>query len=421
MQVKSQKLETKNIPKLRFPDFSGGWEEKRLGEVTEITSSKRVYSSDYVENGIPFFRGKEISELKRSKIASDILYIKKSKFLEFKDKFGAPQKDDLLITSVGTLGNIYRVDLDYDFYFKDGNLIWLKSPKENSRFLEMTLDFNKKELLRNVIGSTQKALTIEGIKKVEISLPPLPEQQKIAEFLGATDEWIENLKAEMESLEVYKKGMMQEIFSQKIRFKNDNGKDFPKLEEIELYKVGKSYSGLVGKSGEDFGEGQPFVTYKQIFDNSEIDVNKFALVKIAEKEKQNRAQFGDIFFTTSSETPDEVGFSSVFLDSENRPYLNSFSFGFRPNSFGELDPHFAKFFFRSFIFRKEVVKLAQGSTRYNISKIEFMKIKANLPSALEQQKIAEFLTSLDKVIKSKQEQIIQAEKWKKGLMQVMFV
>jgi restriction endonuclease S subunit len=198
---------------IRFPGFSGEWEEKKLGEVCEITSSKRVYLSDYVNSGIPFFRGKEISELKKSKTASDILYIKESKFSEFKSKFGAPKKDDILITAVGTLGNIYRVNLDYDFYFKDGNLIWLKNPTVNSKLLEILLDHYKRELLKGVIGSTQKALTIIGIKKVKLPIPSLPEQQKIADFLCSIDNLIEAKSAEIEKTEEWKKGVMQGVFA----------------------------------------------------------------------------------------------------------------------------------------------------------------------------------------------------------------
>ena len=215
--------------------------------------------------------------------------------------------------------------------------------------------------------------------------------------------------------------MMRKIFAQEIRFDNDNGSVFPIWEERMLADVGKTYNGLVGKAGEDFGSGDAFITYKQIFDDSEIKTDKFAFVRIDPREKQNKAQFGDIFFTTSSETPNEVGFASVLLDKNVMPYLNSFSFGFRPNSLKELDPYFARFFFRSFIFRQGVVKLAQGSTRYNISKIGFMKIKMMMPSLPEQQKIADFLTSIDKLIDSKQQQITQAEEWKKGLIQGLFV
>ncbi len=182
----------------------------------------------------------------------------------------------------------------------------------------------------------------------------------------------------------------------KLRFAGFSGA----WEEKNLSGIGKTYNGLQGKSGEDFGEGEPFITYKQIFDSSEIDINQFAFVKITNGENQNKCQFGDVFFTTSSETPLEVGFASVLLNKNVSPYLNSFSFGFRFNSLNEYDPSFAKFFFRSFIYRKEVVKLAQGSTRYNISKTEFMKMKFAFPPLPEQTKIASFLELADGFIEN---------------------
>lgn len=190
--------------------------------------------------------------------------------------------------------------------------------------------------------------------------------------------------------------------------------------EKRLGQIGKTYNGLSGKTGADFGIGEAFITYKQIFDKSEIDVKGFARVRINNDEKQNQAKFGDIFFTTSSESPEEVGFSSVLLNKSVRPYLNSFSFGFRPNSLEEIDPYFAKYLFRNAIFRKEMVKLAQGSTRYNISKEGFLKINLLLPSHSEQQKISSFLGLVDRFIENLQTQNETLQEYKKGMMQKIF-
>lgn len=153
-------------PSLRFPEFSETWAIKKLNSISKVTSSKRIYESDYVDEGIPFYRGKEITELKNGKAPSDILYIKESKYERFKDKFGVPNVDDILITSVGTLGNVYRIRNSAPFYFKDGNLIWLKEITENPSFLEFLLEKNRHELLKVSIGSTQKALTIVEIRKL---------------------------------------------------------------------------------------------------------------------------------------------------------------------------------------------------------------------------------------------------------------
>lgn len=190
-------------------------------------------------------------------------------------------------------------------------------------------------------------------------------------------------------------------------------------EEKRLKQIGKTYNGLAGKSGTDFGSGEPFITYKQIFDKSEINVNGFGFVKIREDEKQNTVKFGDILFTTSSENPEEVGFSSAFLDKKTQPYLNSFSFGFRPDS-TQIDSYFAKHFFRSSAFRKEMIKLAQGSTRYNISKDGFLKIKLPFPTYQEQQKIALFLEAIDSWLDNLQTQKQSLELYKKGVMQKIF-
>ena len=251
--------------------------------------------------------------------------------------------------------------------------------------------------------------------------PTLPEQTKIATFLTAVDEKLTALKQKKTLLEQYKKGVMQKIFSQELRFAADNGKYFADWEEKKLGEIGETYNGLTGKSKENFGVGKPYIQYKQIFDDSKIDISRFELVDIGLNEKQNKVLFGDVFFTVSSETPNEIGMSSVLLDEISELYLNSFCFGYRANSLEILSPYFSKYLFRSELFRNEIVKLAQGSTRFNMSKIQLMKIHIYLPSLEEQTKIANFLSAIDEKITHCQGQIASTEIWKKGLLQQMFV
>jgi len=281
--------------------------------------------------------------------------------------------------------------------------------------------------LNNIVGyikSTQKTNTLPIINKTEfskfkISVSSLPEQQKIASFFTAIDQKISQLKHKKNLLEQYKKGVMQKIFSQHIRFGDDNGQEFPKWEKKKLGDVGKTYNGLTGKTKDDFGQGKPYIQYKQIFDDTRIDITRFDYVRIRDGEKQCRVRYGDVFFTTSSETPDEVGTSSVLLDEVSEVYLNSFCFGYR-SSRDVLIPHFSRYLFRNALLRKEINKLAQGSTRYNISKNELMKTVIDLPTIQEQIKIANFLSAIDDKIDHTQKQIEKAEVWKKGLMQQMF-
>ncbi len=188
---------------------------------------------------------------------------------------------------------------------------------------------------------------------------------------------------------------------------------------LAIGRVGKTFNGLTGKSAEDFGVGSKYIQYKQIFDDSRIDVTKCGYVNIGSNETQSKVEYGDTFFTTSSETPNEVGYSSVLLDRVSDTYLNSFCFGYRPDK-KIISPSFARFLFRTPYARKPIMRLAQGSTRYNMSKSEFLKILILLPSLSEQDKIAIFLSAVDArigLLKKKKEQL---EAYKRGAMQQIF-
>lgn len=174
---------------------------------------------------------------------------------------------------------------------------------------------------------------------------------------------------------------------------------FPKgWSKIPLSELGNTYGGLTGKSGVDFGTGSKFIPYTNIFKNGRIDVNHFSLVQIGRDERQNKAKFGDIFFTGSSETANEVGMTSVLLDDVEDLYLNSFCFGYRLSDFKKLVPKYAVYALRSSEVRADMTKLAQGSTRFNISKAGVLQIEVKLPPISEQLRIAEILSSWDRAI-----------------------
>lgn len=224
------------------------WRDLKLGQIATLTSSKRVYLSDYVKMGIPFYRGKEISQLKRKETIDDLLYISSEAYSSFKDKYGAPKADDILITAVGTLGNIYRVEGDKPFYFKDGNLIWLRDIKENAAFLEYLLSCEKNKLINSAIGSSQKALTIVALNKIKFSLPPLPEQNRIVKVLETWDKAIEVLVKKIEHKKEIKKGLTQNLLTGKIRLSGFSDK----WEEVTLGEICKIRTGK-----KDVNEGNP--------------------------------------------------------------------------------------------------------------------------------------------------------------------
>lgn len=185
-----------------------------------------------------------------------------------------------------------------------------------------------------------------------------------------------------------------------------------------LGDIGSTYPGLSGKSGDDFGHGSPYVTYTQIFKSTTVDDN-FGYVKINPGEKQNAVEAGDIFFTGSSESPQETGYVSVILKSVDNLYLNSFCFGYRADK-NELVPAFARYVLHSPGTRNAIVRLAQGSTRYNISKKSVMNLGISLPSKLEQEKVADFMTAVDERIGSGEQKLVQLRRYKRGVMQKIF-
>ena len=186
--------------------------------------------------------------------------------------------------------------------------------------------------------------------------------------------------------------------------------------QIKIGDIGSFFGGLTGKTAKDFGEGHPFLTYMQVYLQQTSDVEAMNSVHIDDGEKQNAVAYGDILFTTSSETPDEIGMTDVFLQNNQTPYLNSFCFGLRPITPSPIDPTFGKYVFRGDDFREEMRPLAQGSTRFNLSKGNLAKLSLLVPPLPEQKKIASILTSVDEVIENTQKQIDKLQDLKKATM-----
>lgn len=194
----------------------GRWPMKRVDELCEITSSKRIFAADYVSVGVPFYRGREITEkYKGSLEVSTEFFIKEEKFREIENKFGVPKQGDMLLTSVGTLGSVYVVKPNDRFYFKDGNLTWFRRFKGlDSQFLYYWISSpqGKAELQKCTIGSSQPAFTIVLLKSMNIQLPPLPTQKRIAGILSAYDDLIENCQRRISILEKMARGLYREWF-----------------------------------------------------------------------------------------------------------------------------------------------------------------------------------------------------------------
>ena len=188
-------------------------------------------------------------------------------------------------------------------------------------------------------------------------------------------------------------------------------------EERKLGEVGNTFTGLSGKTKEDFGHGEgKFITYMNVFSNPVADLDGLESVEIDNKQFQVKA--GDVLFTTSSETPEEVGMSSMWLGNADNIYLNSFCFGYRPTI--EFDKYYLAFMLRSAPIRKKFQLLAQGISRYNISKNKVMEMSIPVPSIEEQEKIGAFFKQLDDTIALYQRKLDLLKEQKKGYLQKMF-
>ncbi len=403
------------VPKLRFSDYSEGWKKEPFVKKTKFINGRAYKQAELLNEGK--YKVLRVGNLfsKSDWYYSD-LELDDDKYVE---------DNDLMYAWSASFGPHYWKGPKTIYHYH----IWKVIPEASTDkdFLYQAFLTDLERIKAQSQGGTMFHITKGNIESREFAFPTLPEQQKIAAFLSAVDEKIQQLRQKKALLEKYKKGVMQKLFPKKageapeLRFTQPNGSNYPDWQEKKLGEVGKTFNGLTGKTKENFGKGEPYIQYMQIFSSSKIKPEEFGLVEINPGENQNKANYGDVFFTTSSETPKEIGTASVYMETETKAYLNSFCFGYRPNDVEILTAGYSQFLFRSESFRRNVIPLAQGSTRYNISKVELMKVSIPLPSKEEQQKIADFLSGIDQKINQVETQINQTQTFKKGLLQQMFV
>lgn len=266
---------------------------------------------------------------------------------------------------------------------------------------------NKYEALKNQGQGVLSSLNLTTIKKIEIPVPPLSVQQEIVRILDKFTQLEAELKAELET-ELKCRKQQYEYYRDKLLSFNEvvggGAKTliFSDLQWKTLGDLGAFYGGLTGKSKNDFSNGNAkFISYMNVFSNiaTNFKVNDF--VKIGESENQNTIQYGDILFTGSSESLEECGMSSVVNEEvKENVYLNSFCFGYRFHNSELFLPNFLKFLFRSEKIRKQIVKTANGVTRFNVSKKKMEKIQIPIPPIEEQERIAGILDKFDTLVNS---------------------
>lgn len=274
--------------------------------------------------------------------------------------------------------------------------------------------FNKIDWLSLNEASGVPSLSKDNIKLQLIQIPNLSEQQAIADALTKVDNLITSLTKVIEKKKLIKKGAMQKLLSGDMRLDGFEGE----WERKQIGKIGITYSGITGKNKSDFGHGTAkYITFLNVLNNPIINTKELELVDISSNENQNKAVKGDLFFNVSSETPEEVGICSVLLDDISNLYVNSFCFGFRITD-KEVSGIYLSYLFRTSLGRDKMSSIAQGATRYNLSKDYFNEIELTIPpTKAEQTAIANILTTMDNEIEALEKERDKYKCIKQGMMQ----
>ena len=383
--------EVKKAPVLRFKGFTNDWEQRkfenlvsRLSKTSNNESLPNVTYDDIKskENSL----NKDITELTHGK-----------KGIHF-------NKDDILVGKLRPyLGNILLARFNGiavgDF--------WVLSPKDNniSSFLFDLIQTSKYKYISNLSsGSKMPRSDWNLVSKASFWVPIQQEQNKIGKIFQLIDNLVSLQQRKLKLLRTLKSGLSFKLF---------NKKHLNNLSQISLDQIGRTYSGLTGKSKKDFGHGHAFyVSYLNVNQN-EIG-NPKQIDRIEIDKKQNLVQKNDIFFTISSETPEEVGLTSLWPVSCKNLYLNSFCFGFRINT-KMFIPLYLGYLFRSEYFREKVLPLAQGISRYNLSKNNVLKIKIGQEEIAIQEKYAKVMNDLDSDILRQKKKVKELKLCKKFL------
>ena len=421
--------EKKYIPELRFPEFKndGGWILETIGTIADTFSggTPTVGNREYYGGDIPFIRSGEISNDKTE------LFITESGLSNSSARM--IEKGTILYAMYGATSGEVAISKISGAINQAILAIIPKKQEYNSRYIYHYLKHNKQYILSKYLQGGQGNLSANIINNLPIYLPcdsegkvSIKEQQKIADCLSSLEEYINVTKQKVYQLKEHKKGLMQRLFPAKGKstpeYRFPGCCDTKEWDNSSLGAIGDTFGGLSGKSSDDFGSGRPFVTYKQVFDFSEVSIKDCSLVRIVESESQNKLEYGDVLVTMSSETPEEIGYTSVVTDKDiPECYLNSFCFIYRIFDKDSFDPRFLIYLFNCDTYRSSVIRIAQGITRYNISTTQFKDIMLSYPKdKSEQRAIAEVLYSADIQINKYVQKVNELEIQKKGLRQQLF-
>ena len=409
------------MPKLRFNEFKESWSKEVLGDISKISKGKGISKSQLDKNGDTkcILFGQLYTTY--NEIISNVV----SKTSLPAEGLVFSKSNDVIIPCSGeTHIDIARASCVKDDNIALGGDMSIIRSENNGVFMSYYLSNKKKiDIACFAQGSSVIHLYPHHLKKLQLNLPTLTEQEKIAEFLSSVEKKIQLLEKKKEQLKLYKKAVMQKIFSREIRFKDDNGNSYPDWEKKKLGDIGEFKSSSVDKKIKEGEELVFLINYMNVYNHEELKPEmRHKLMRVSASSSQILSfnlKKGDILFTPSSETPYDIGRSSViFSDLEDTLYSYHLM-RFRPSI--NLNLLYSHYFCNISPVLRQLSKLCAGSTRFTISVGNFSKVQIELPCLGEQKKIADFLSGIDSKIETASTQIDKTKKFKKGLLQQMFV
>ena len=403
--------ETAHIPQLRFPEFSGGWEENKLGDIATFSKGKGISKSDIDDDGqLECIRYGELYTT-YNEIIKDI----HSRANIAKDDTNLSKSGDVIIPASGETA----IDIaTASCVLKDGvaiggDLNIIRSDVDgvfNAYYLN---NKHKHSIARLSQGSSVIHLYPKHLEILKLNLPTKPEQQKIAAFLTAVDNKIEQLSKKQELLGEYKKGAMQQIFSQAIRFKADDGSNFPDWEEVKLgnltHKVGKKNKENIKYPIYSINNQEGFRPQSEQFDGLDSNDRGYdiSLYKIVNEK-------------TFAYNPARINVGSIgYSYNLNKVIVSSLYVCFKTND--ELEDLYLLAYLDTDKFNKDILRYEEGGVRQYLFYENFSQISIPLPGNDEQAKISNFLSSIDNKIEQVDKQLDESKQFKKALLQQMFV
>lgn len=392
-----------------------GWQRQRLTQCFDVKSSKRVLQKQWRKQGIPFYRGREITALSEHGSVDNELFIDEELYRTFAEKSGVPSKGDILITAIGTIGNTYCVRESEEFYFKDASVLWLsKKADANSLFINYWLNSASfKNQLDSGNGTTVDSLTIKQLSNSYLLIPPLTEQKRIADVLSSVDESIQATQRLIEQAERVKQGLMEELLTGGLGSEAIEGGEVP---EAWLSKTLADICEIARG-----GSPRPIDSY--ITDEPD-GIN---WIKIGDASASSK-----YIYKTKQKIKKEGVAKSRTVSSGDFLLSNSMSFGkpyiLRLNGCihdGWLSltmnrrmiiEEYLYYLLSSRVVKAQFSSKASGSAVKNLNKQLVGAVKVAIPNLVKQKEISELLSKLDEQVELYKSNLGQLADTKKGLM-----